>query len=78
MIRARGADFRVGGLMQTRKREQSRGSGGMPPWENLKFKYSEKARNATKIANNNENFCLLYPTKTTSYKPNLGYTTVLE
>ena len=50
----------------------------MLPGENLKFKYSEKARNASKIANNNENFCLLDPNKTTSYKLNPVHTTVLD
>ena len=36
-IRARGADFQVGGLTRTRKREPTGGSGGMLPRENLKY-----------------------------------------
>ena len=48
MFRARGADFQVGGLTQTRKREPTRGSGGMLPRENLKYCCSEMARNASK------------------------------
>ena len=47
-IRARGADFQLGGLTRTRKREPTRGSGGMLPQENLKYHSSEMARNASK------------------------------
>ena len=44
MLRAREADFQVGGgLMRTRQRELTRGSGGMLPRENLKLKSSEMA-----------------------------------
>ena len=46
--RARGADFQVGGLTRTRKREPLGGSGGMLPRENLKYYSSEMARNASK------------------------------
>ena len=50
VTRARGADFRVGGggggLIRTRKRHQTRGSGGMVTLENLKLNSSELARNA--------------------------------
>ena len=42
--RARGADFQVGGLTRTRKREPTRGVRG----ENLKYYSSEMARNASK------------------------------
>ena len=38
-----------GGLTRTRKREATRGSGGMLPRENLKYYSSEMARNASKI-----------------------------
>ena len=42
--------------MRTRNREQTRGSGGMLPRENLKFKSSEMAKNASKTVNSNGNF----------------------
>ena len=44
-----------GGLIRTRKREQTRGSEGMLPRENFKFKSSEMAINASKTANSNIN-----------------------
>ena len=37
--------------MQTRKREQTKGLGGILPRENFKFKSSEMAKNASKTAN---------------------------
>ena len=51
--------------------------GGLPGkiWN---FKSSEKARNASKTADNNRNFCLLDPNKTKSYKLNQAHATVLE
>ena len=50
--------------MRRRKREQSRGAGGMLPWENLQFKPSEMARTASKISNNNK---IITSAKITSY-----------
>ena len=47
--------FYWGGVMQTRKHEQTRGSGGMLSWENFKFKSSEMAINASKTSNSNVN-----------------------
>ena len=38
------------------RHEQTRGCGGMLPWENLTFNSFEMGRNASKIANNNVNF----------------------
>ena len=40
--------FKWGGLTRTRKREPTRGPGGMLPRENLKYYSSEMARNASK------------------------------
>ena len=50
----------AGALMQTRKREQSRGTGGTLPQGNFKFKSSEMAINASKTANSNINLQLLH------------------
>ena len=55
------------------------GPGAFSPGKKLKFfKSSEKARNVSKIANNNENFRLSDRNKTTSYKLNPARTTGLE
>ena len=56
--------------MRTHKREQTRGSGGMLPQENFKFKSSEMAVNASKTANSDRllKFVILQSApKTTSY-----------
>ena len=42
--------------MQMPKREQTMGVGDMLPAENLKFKSSEMAKNASKTVNSNVNF----------------------
>ena len=44
-----------GGLMRTGEREQTRGAEGLLPRENVKFKSSEMAINASKTANSNIN-----------------------
>ena len=49
VIRARGADFQVGGLRRTRKREPTRGFGGLLRRENLKYYSSEMASNASRL-----------------------------
>ena len=54
--RAHGARFQVGrGLMRTCKREQISGTVSLLPRENVKFKSSEMAINASKTANSNIN-----------------------
>ena len=44
------------GVKPTRKREQSRGSGGLLPRENLKYNFFGTARNASKTADSNAKF----------------------
>ena len=53
--------------MRTGEREQTRGAEGLLPRENVKFKSSEMAINASKTANSNINLQLLHRLKTTSY-----------
>ena len=45
--------------MRTRKREQTRGSGGMLPGGNFKFKSSEMAINASKTADSKYKFVII-------------------
>ena len=46
--------------MQPRNHEQTRMSGVMLPWENLKFKSFEIVKNASKTVNSNVNFLNYY------------------
>ena len=45
--------------MRTRKREQTRGSGGMLPEEIFKFKSTEMAINASKTADSKYKFVII-------------------
>ena len=48
--------------MRTHKRKQTRGSRGMLPRENLKFKSSEMAKNASQTVNGNVNSLIITAT----------------
>ena len=54
-------------MKRTRKGEQTRGSGAMLPRENLKYRSSEMARNASKTADHSVNFKFLRPLEETSF-----------